>query len=276
MKYIKEEVKRLAPTPTVLRELYLKSGNQCAFPGCKELMVDNDGIFVGEVCHIEAAMPGGQRFNLNQTNEDRRKFENLMLMCHKHHRITDDINKYTVEVLKEIKINHENKYTDIEKKISEKIKDYTKDDEVRKPETLNGMNEYFKWNLSLEDLEVTKNDVISFGNILKSLPEHSRKLLGIICERVEEETSSWRVDYKVPIIEIVQVCEINNDYFRNIFSVIERYNLCFIEKDWDDINKIYLGKGAYDNWWNDIIIYCREKGIELSDIIVDLNFKLLD
>ena len=29
-----EEVKRLAPKQAVLRELYMKSGNECAFPGC--------------------------------------------------------------------------------------------------------------------------------------------------------------------------------------------------------------------------------------------------
>ena len=31
---MEEKVKKLKPTVEVLRELYLKSGNQCAFPGC--------------------------------------------------------------------------------------------------------------------------------------------------------------------------------------------------------------------------------------------------
>jgi hypothetical protein len=29
-----EKAKRLAPTPQTLREVFLKSGNLCAFPGC--------------------------------------------------------------------------------------------------------------------------------------------------------------------------------------------------------------------------------------------------
>lgn len=37
-----EKAKRLKPTVEVLRELYLKSGNQCAFPGCYNAMVDVD------------------------------------------------------------------------------------------------------------------------------------------------------------------------------------------------------------------------------------------
>lgn len=34
-----EEVKRLAPKQEVLRELYIKSGNECAYPGCHNVLV---------------------------------------------------------------------------------------------------------------------------------------------------------------------------------------------------------------------------------------------
>jgi len=37
---MKEEVKRLQPIQDKLRELYLKSGNQCAFPECNNLMMN--------------------------------------------------------------------------------------------------------------------------------------------------------------------------------------------------------------------------------------------
>jgi hypothetical protein len=54
--------KRLMPLPDTLRELYLKCGNECAFPDCHRIMINSDGVFVGQVCHIEAAAPGGERF----------------------------------------------------------------------------------------------------------------------------------------------------------------------------------------------------------------------
>ena len=38
-----EEVKRLAPKQEVLRELYIKSGNECAYPGCHNVLVDENG-----------------------------------------------------------------------------------------------------------------------------------------------------------------------------------------------------------------------------------------
>ncbi|MFN0020550.1 MAG: hypothetical protein ACKVP0_20010 [Pirellulaceae bacterium] len=114
-----EKVKRLTPLPETLRELFLKSGNCCAFPGCQRLMMNSEGVFIGQVCHIESAEEGGERFNAAQTNEERRHFLNLMLMCYDHHTITNDVTKYTVAALHKMKADHEMKFTDIAKAIGE-------------------------------------------------------------------------------------------------------------------------------------------------------------
>lgn len=50
---MKKEVKRLKPFTSVLRELYLKSGNECAFLDCDERMIQSDGTFIGEVCQLK-------------------------------------------------------------------------------------------------------------------------------------------------------------------------------------------------------------------------------
>jgi len=49
--------------------------------------------FVSEICHIEAASPGGQRYNSRQTDEQRRGYDNLV-----------------VAKMKEIKELHERKH----------------------------------------------------------------------------------------------------------------------------------------------------------------------
>lgn len=67
-----EIVKRLEPLTSTKRALYLLSRNECAFPHCKQLMVDRFGHFIGEICHIEAANKEGERFNPQQSNEERR------------------------------------------------------------------------------------------------------------------------------------------------------------------------------------------------------------
>lgn len=102
-----EEPKRLTPNKDTLRQLYVLSGNQCAYPGCRNLMFNHQGNFVGQICHIEAALPKGERFNPNMTNEQRRTYDNLMLMCYDHHIETDKEDLYPVHVMKKIKHDHE-------------------------------------------------------------------------------------------------------------------------------------------------------------------------
>lgn len=99
---------RKSPSIPTYKKLFGLSGNQCAFPDCtQDLIVDNQVI--AEVCHIEAASEGGERYNPSQTDEERASYENLILLCPTHHKITNDVEKYTVEKLKEMKANHEEK-----------------------------------------------------------------------------------------------------------------------------------------------------------------------
>ena len=99
---------RKSPKQATLRALFAKSGNVCAFPGCSQELVTDDNLYVAEVCHIEAAEPKGPRFNHGSDDEERRSFENLLLMCHAHHRRVDtDIETYPVDRLRKMKAEHE-------------------------------------------------------------------------------------------------------------------------------------------------------------------------
>ena len=63
-----------------------------------------------QICHIEAASSNGPRYNPNQTDDERRGFNNLILLCHKcHDMIDNNPNIYTVELLKKWKKNHQEK-----------------------------------------------------------------------------------------------------------------------------------------------------------------------
>jgi hypothetical protein len=104
--------KRKTIDKDTLRELHLKSGNLCAFPECNHLMMNKDGTFIGQICHIEAAEDGGERFNENMTDDERAAFANLMLMCYEHHTITNDVDEFPVESLQQMKAEHEAKFTD--------------------------------------------------------------------------------------------------------------------------------------------------------------------
>ena len=101
---------RLNPKYEALRSLFARSGNQCAFLGCTQFMVNSKNQFIGNVCHIEAASSGGPRYNPNQTDEERRSYDNLLLLCYPHHVESNDESDYPVDRLKKIKYDHESKF----------------------------------------------------------------------------------------------------------------------------------------------------------------------
>jgi hypothetical protein len=106
----KEIPKRLAPKPETIKQLLARSGNECAFIGCTNPIISDEGQLVGECCHIEAALPDGERYNENQTNEDRRAYDNLLFLCAEHHKVTNDVLEYPVARLKQIKADHEARF----------------------------------------------------------------------------------------------------------------------------------------------------------------------
>lgn len=99
--------------PSTIRRLDTLSANQCAEPNCNRMLVAEDGIsIVSKICHIEAASKNGPRYNSDATDDDRRSFDNLILLCDEHHTIIDNKeneSKYPVILLKEWKSNHEKK-----------------------------------------------------------------------------------------------------------------------------------------------------------------------
>ena|GEM_PF-2486399 len=93
-----------------IKRLFVESHNQCAEPNCpNSLMAEDNTTVIGKICHIEAANKNGPRFNGDMNNDQRRSYENLILLCDEHHRIIDNPqneSKYNTEKLVEWKQNH--------------------------------------------------------------------------------------------------------------------------------------------------------------------------
>ena len=112
---------RLSSKTDVLRALFARSGNRCAFPGCTASLINEKNQFVAQVCHIEAAESGGERYNENQSDEERRGYDNLLILCYPHHVETNDVELYSTQVVKEMKANHEQKFDRNPFKIDESL-----------------------------------------------------------------------------------------------------------------------------------------------------------
>ncbi|TGE23992.1 hypothetical protein E5K00_01895 [Hymenobacter aquaticus] len=90
-----------------------RSGNMCAFPECKKVLVvdetsTDDPSVIGEEAHIVAQKIDGPRGKSSLSLDQRDKYDNLILLCSVHHKIVDDQeNEYTVQKLHEFKSTHE-------------------------------------------------------------------------------------------------------------------------------------------------------------------------
>lgn len=90
-----------------------RSGNMCAFPGCKKILVvdetaTDDPSIIGEEAHIVAQREDGPRGKSILTSDQRDKYDNLILLCSVDHKTVDDQElEYTVEKLKAFKNLHE-------------------------------------------------------------------------------------------------------------------------------------------------------------------------
>jgi hypothetical protein len=101
--------------PSTVKRLHALSGNQCASPDCTRPLIARDGeTIIGKICHIEAASADGARWNLGMDDEQRRHFNNLILLCDECHCIIDNKEneaKYPVALLKQWKKQHESTIT---------------------------------------------------------------------------------------------------------------------------------------------------------------------
>jgi hypothetical protein len=100
---------------STVKRLHALSGNQCAALGCTRALIarDNETI-ISKICHIEAASADGARWNPGMDDEQRRHFDNLILLCDECHSIIDNKEneaKYPVALLKQWKKQHESTIT---------------------------------------------------------------------------------------------------------------------------------------------------------------------
>ncbi|MCK9255980.1 MAG: hypothetical protein M0Q45_09595 [Bacteroidales bacterium] len=103
--------------PSTVRRLDILSGNECAHPDCSKKLIAEDGVsIISKICHIAAASKEGPRFDDNMTDDERRSFDNLILLCDEHHIMIDNKEneaQYPTSVLKEWKCSHEKKILEL-------------------------------------------------------------------------------------------------------------------------------------------------------------------
>lgn len=271
-----ETPKRLAPTRETLRELYLKSGNRCAFPGCQKSLFNGKGMFVGQICHIEAAEPGGVRFNKRQTNEQRRLASNLSLMCYDHHVETNDDSKFPIERMKRIKEEHEKLFSDVVGSMLQTVTDHTTLTEPIYAQNLNKLNDVLKWNNTYEELSEEVKELRSYATKLAKIPIPTRELFLVLVNR--GQNGHFGVDLDVSVPEVQQATNLSSHDLRECFSILDNHGFTF-DNATNDFGVQMVGiVSPPSGWpmWADLKRFCRKEKIDLSQIIINLDFSVLD
>jgi len=239
-------------------------------------MIDLAGHFVGQLCHVEAAEPGGERFNRLMTNERRRAFENLMLMCYGHHVITNDVEQYSVSNLKDMKANHEAMFSDPAVAMVRVLEDKTAKTESRKARSLKRLNDVLAWDLDDDQLEETAKLLNGLASRLKNLPKNARVLVRIIVERAGSVRKRGQRP-ELPFVELAESCNFGEVEISRLIQILERHNFAQVWESEGPSETVGLNESDdYPSVWFNLLKFSTNSGIPLKSIIDDVQFQLLD
>lgn len=241
--------RRLSPTVETARELYLKSGNECAFPGCAERILSSEGVLVGELAHIRAAAAGGPRFDERMSNEDRRAANNLMLLCANHHKVIDrDADAWPVQALTTMKARHESKFATAPEKIRESILDVTETDRVQRPANL-GRLLGGEFELTKDELEDSIDCVVDCFERIGILPHSTREVLALIVNRGTVTGGSGPDEIRISAPRLERLVSCSHDELRQELTILREADIGWFAEDWDGDIYFYIGRSTPGIGW---------------------------
>lgn len=280
----KEEPKRLRPTQDTLRELYMLSGNKCAMPSCKRVLIDGNGVVVGRICHIRAAMSDGPRFDDAMTNEARRHVSNLVMMCGDHHTQVDSKryeDKYTLPVVTKIKNDHEAKFRTIgdalEKAFDHEYTDSTDALAPTEPATFERFDQLLKDDVDADQAIERRTEIAAYLKRIRLVPDAQRSFILAVINRALKLGQDRMV---VPTDDLKSaVTGVTHSKLQKMRTALNRYEVGDLD---------LYGVGGEDQYcvkirepsdyvsWASISRFCDLSGARLEDFVIDLKFGLLE
>jgi hypothetical protein len=275
-----------------VRQLFAHSGNRCAFDPCDQPLIDSWANFIGQVCHIRAALPGGERFDAKMTNEQRRSPSNLLLMCHPHHVRTNDEGRFDVAAMEAIKRAHEARFAAASPALSEaqvdqaveyfvesSIVDRTYETPYRVPLSCARINAVNGWGVTEDQAAGTAAEVAQYVKNLRRVPVDARAVLAAAVDR--GSASGGVMDYRVYCLlaDVALATGTSDEELRVFAAVLEKWGIGQIDRDFDDIGMEYLAIGRHDlgwNIWEETKNFADATNQSVRAFAVELRFDLFD
>lgn len=275
---------RLPPTDPTVKELFAKSGNQCAFPGCLIPVVDELGTVVGQIVHIKGVKPASARFDVTQDPNDRRHVSNLLIMCNPHHRATDDETRYSVARMREIKETHERRFAGVISGLRGTLEDQTRHAVVHPPKSM----ARYRGVSGLTDDEASEMRPVFEALLAKlaRLPPDARSVLATILDRGGESGfASWSMEGSVelPMSELRAVLGVSETELRDELLILKNHGFADIDIEGTEASfgapVVVATPPSLENGelvLTDLRAVAAESGTSLTRAIVGLDFRLLD
>ncbi|WP_449407144.1 hypothetical protein [Microbacterium maritypicum] len=281
MSDLAETPKRLNPKKNTVRELYLLSGNQCAYEGCTEPILTEEGTLHGDIAHIRGAMPQSARFDPTMTNEERRAADNLLLLCKHHHADIDNLDhagSYTVEFVQAMKAAHEAKFREAVATLTRRIDDSTLEITPTYPKNLGA----FGISPNDEEYAHVHAMVCAFADRLSTIPPRTRQILALAIIHGDVRTYYGRgVDVVIDPERLVEIPRLSPKQVRRHIRILEGYGV--IDFDSTDENGRPLlalaGSTPSDYGW-DLYVALKEiaegERAVIERAVNDLDFTIFE
>jgi hypothetical protein len=240
-----------------------------------------DGVLVGEIAHIEGPLTGSPRFRQTMTNEQRRAYANLVLMCAACHTIIDrDLDKWSVEKLHDLKSRHEGIYTGAVDLLRRQVGDLTEGTVWTAATNLGRLPGV--QGQTREELEWSVQVVNDLAARLAGLPVGARSIIAIIINRGDAGgvSGGWEPEISIPVSLLNQIVDCTADELSDYLTILDHANL--VKTDWkpfDGPPVHELGNSTAGVGWR---LFSELKSVAAGDanmirgIIVDLDFTPLD
>jgi hypothetical protein len=293
-----------APSERDVKILLARSMNHCAYPNCSSLIVQPTGTITGEICHIKARSKKWPRYDETQTDEQRHAYENLILLCRNHHKIVDaEPEKYTVELLKEIKQMQE-KHGGVEltqddvllvrKLMDSYLQIHAEEDaqSIINSPNANQVNKSTKSRKTIRQTVIGDGNYVAGGNLIHTEKVVQKNVTQPVPQHITEE-QAYEVKTMIDELAQIDVDSGREDSHRTWYSWLYRkfkvtsYKTIPIEKYEDviswlrqqkAINRKKLRRPANDTWKNQlyrsIFARWRQLGHE-KEAIYDFAFRRL-
>ena len=248
-------------------------------------MMDAEGVFIGQVCHIEAAEEDGERFNPKMTNEQRRKAANLMLLCYHHHQKTNDVSTFTVRKMRQMKEDHERRFSRPDRAILETLKDWTETDTPTNVQNLKRINDVLGWNHTPGDLQQAADELNAHITKLRNVPIDQRRFIGAVAKRFVKMqhtrvAKEEMFGFKILVSDLKGALRLSERVIGERANQLDGYGLGDVDEidtelGWKPAVRITHLKSGWPLWL-DIVAFCEAAAEPLEAFTDDLDFARLD